>query len=74
MENDIFGGGPFDFNNDGHTDPDEEWFGLIMANELRKKRHEPSRQSMNGLNIAQTILGIIAVISAVVAIAQLFGG
>lgn len=33
---DIFSGGPFDFNGDGHTDPSEMALGLMMIDELGK--------------------------------------
>lgn len=44
---DIFSGGPFDFNGDGHTDFCETALGLMMLNELQKEEErERKRQEL----------------------------
>lgn len=44
---DIFSGGPFDFNGNGHTDPGEMALGLMMMDELGKaEERERKRQEL----------------------------
>lgn len=44
---DIFSGGPFDFNADGHTSPVELALGFMMLDELGKdKEREHRRQEL----------------------------
>ena len=37
---DIFGGGPFDFNGDGHTGSDERACGFMMLDDIQRKEKE----------------------------------
>ena len=41
---DIFGGGPFDFNGDGHTGSDEMAFGFMMLDDIQRKEKERKKQ------------------------------
>ena len=44
---DIFSGGPFDFNGDGHTDPGEMALGFMILDGLgKKKTREQKRQEL----------------------------
>ena len=41
---DIFSGGPFDFNGDGHTGSDEMAFGFMMIDDIQRKEKERKKQ------------------------------
>lgn len=41
---DIFGGGPFDFNGDGHTGSDEMAFGFMMLDDIQRNEKERKKQ------------------------------
>lgn len=41
---DIFSGGPFDFNGDGHTDPGEMALGFMMLDKFGKERERERKK------------------------------
>lgn len=41
---DIFSGGPFDFNGDGHTDPGEMALGFMMLDDIQRREKERKKQ------------------------------
>lgn len=43
---DIFSGGPFDFNGDGHTDPAEIALGLAILDDAHMQEKEQQRQEL----------------------------
>lgn len=40
----LFSGGLFDFNGDGHTDPGEMAFGLMMLDDIQRKEKERKKR------------------------------
>jgi len=57
---DIFSGGPFDFNGDGHTSPGEMAFGFMMLDTIAKKqeRERKKRELVDDLLRSAALSGL----------------
>lgn len=55
---DIFSGGPFDFDNDGHTDASELALGFMMLDGLGKEKERKKQEFVNELLLNAAMEGL----------------